>query len=90
MIRSFLIIPFLHRFSRMFYHYEPFVFPEGCLPNISDPSTFETDYTVSEIEIENALNFTLANDTHWEYTIPIDKPKQTEWEDMMRFGMGEA
>jgi hypothetical protein len=87
MIRSFLIIPFLHRFSRMFYHYEPFVFPEGFLPNISDPSTFEKDYTISDTDIEAALNYALANDSYWEETIPLNK---TEWEDMMRFGLGEA
>ena len=87
MIRSFWIIPFLHRFSRMFYHYEPFVFPEGCRPNIRDPSTFETNYTVSDTDIEAALNYALVNESKWEEEVIFNK---TEWEDMMRFGMGEA
>ena len=87
MIRSFLVIPFLHRFSRMFYHYEPFVFPEGFLPNISDPSTFEKDYTISDTDIESALNYALVNESKCEEEIIFHK---IEWEDMMRFGIGEA
>jgi hypothetical protein len=70
----------------MFHHYEPFVFPEGCMPNISDPSTFEKDFTVSEIEIERVLNFSLANDSYWEEAFTLD----TEWDNMIRFGFGEA
>lgn len=89
MIRSFLIIPFLCRLRSCMYQYKPFVFPEGCRPNLKDPSTFETNYTFSEIDIENVLNYTLANDTMWEEVIHLDKSK-TPWEDMMRFGIGEA
>jgi len=69
--------------------YRPFVFPEGCRPNISDPTTFETNVT---IDIEPMLNYTLANDSMWEEVIQFEdtiQPK-TDWEDMMRFGMSEA
>jgi hypothetical protein len=74
------------------YEYKPFVFPEGCRPNISEPSTFETNYTISDIEIESVLNYTLANDTKREEVILYEQRKKmtTPWEDMMRFGLGEA
>jgi hypothetical protein len=74
------------------YEYKPFVFPEGCRPNISDSSTFEMNYTISDIEIESVLNYTLANDTKWEEVILYEQRKKmtTPWEDMMRFGLGEA
>jgi hypothetical protein len=89
MIRSFLLIPILYRFRTLIYQYKPFVFPDGCRPNIHDPSTFETNYTVSDIEIESVLNYTLANDTKWEEEIEFNKTKPT-WENMMKFGTGEA
>jgi hypothetical protein len=93
MIRSFFIIPLLYRLRASIYQYKPFVFPEGCRPSISDPSTFETNYTVSDTDIEAALNYSLANDTIWEEEVIFDnlkKMKTTHWEDMMRFGLGEA
>jgi hypothetical protein len=93
MIRSFFIIPLLYRLNTFLYEYKPFVFPEGCRPNISDPSTFETNYTVSDTDIEAALNYALANDSIWEEEVIFDnlkKMKTTHWEDMMRFGLGEA
>lgn len=91
-MRSFLIIPFLYRLRTLMYEYKPFVFPEGCRPNISEPSTFETNYTISDIEIESVLNYTLANDTKREEVILYEQRKKmtTPWEDMMRFGLGEA
>jgi hypothetical protein len=92
MLRSFLIIPFLYRLRTLIYEYKPFVFPEGCRPNISEPSTFEMNYTISDIEIESVLNYTLANETKWEEVILYEQRKKmtTPWEDMMRFGLGEA
>lgn len=72
MIRSIWIYPFLYRF-RTYQLYAPFVFPEGCRPNISDPSTFETNYSVIDAEIENMLNYTLENQCKWEEVIVFDK-----------------
>jgi len=92
MLRSLLIIPILYRFRSLVHEYKPFVFPEGCRPNVSDSSTFETNYTVSDIDIERILNYTLANDTKWEEVILYEQRKKmmTPWEDMMQFGLGEA
>ncbi len=93
MLRSFLFIPFLCRLRTCMYQYKPFVFPEGSSPNLKDPTTFETNYTISDIEIEHVLNYTLANDTMWEEVIQFDKPNKipTPWEQfMMRFGIGEG
>jgi len=92
MLRSILIIPILYRFRNYIHQYTPFVFPEGCRPNISDPSTFETNYSVIESEIENMLNFTLNNESKWEEVIIFDKDKKniTNWEYMLRFGISEA
>lgn len=84
MIRSLLIIPVLYRLRSCIY--KPFVFPEGCRPNLIDPSTFETNYMISDTDIENILNYTLANDTKWEELIYFDK-SITHWEHMMRFGI---
>jgi hypothetical protein len=72
--------------------YKPFEFPEGCRPNVSDPSTFETNYTISEIEIENILNLSLSNDSKWEEFILFDDDNEniTNWEYMTRFGINEA
>jgi hypothetical protein len=91
MLRSLLIIPILYRFRNVIHDYTPFVFPEGCRPNVSDPSTFETNYTLSDIVIETVLNDTLANDTRWEELIYFNERKKmtTPWEDMIRFGLGE-
>lgn len=72
MIRSIWIYPFLYRL-RTYSLYKPFTFPEGCRPNVSDPTTFETNYSVIDTEIENMLNFTLANDSIWEEVIVFDK-----------------
>jgi len=33
------------------YKYEPFVFPTGCCPNISDSTTYETDDGTIEKEL---------------------------------------
>ena len=85
-MRSYLIIPFLYRL-RSLHMFPLFQFPEGCHPNINDPSTFETNYTISETEIEAALNYSISNDTKEEEVIPFI---HTSWEDMMRFGIGEA
>jgi hypothetical protein len=69
--------------------YIPFVFPEGCRPNISDTTTFETNVT---IDIDHMLNYTLANDSMWEEVIQFEDAtkRKTDWEDMMRFGISEA
>jgi len=71
MIRSIWIYPFLHLLTYQLY--TPFVFPEGCRPNVSDPSTFETNYSVIDAEIENMLNYTLENQYKWEEVIEYDK-----------------
>lgn len=90
MLRSYFIIPIIYRFRTLIRQHNPFVFPEGCRPNISDPSTFETNFSV--IEIEKILNFSLTNDSKWEKTILFDDDNEniTNWEYMTRFGINEA
>jgi len=93
MLRSVLILPFIYRFrSIMTRLYSPFVFPEGCQPNIKDPSTFETNDTMIQKDFELMLNDTLMNISMWEEVIIMDKNKKSylNQEDMMRFGIGEA
>ena len=85
MIRSIWIYPFLYRL-RTCRLYTPFTFPEGCRPNISDPSTFETNYSVIDTEIENMLNYTLANDSTWEEVINFNKDT-TNLKFIMQFGV---
>ena len=93
MLRSIFITPFVYQFRSLINKYSHFVFPKGCCPNISDPSTFETNYdSVIQIEIENILNLTLANDSTWEEVLYFynNEKNITEWEDMLRFGISEA
>lgn len=93
MIRSIWIVPFLHRFRRMMPLpvYTPFVFPEGCMPNISDPSTYETDIlNISQFDfiVEDMVIYT--NETKWEEIISWDDAcplkNMTKWEEMLKFG----
>ena len=92
MLRSYFILPIIYRFRSLIRQHTPFVFPEGCRPNISDPSTFETNYSITETEIENILNLSLSNDSKWEETILFDDDNEniTNWEYMTRFGINEA
>jgi succinate dehydrogenase flavin-adding protein (antitoxin of CptAB toxin-antitoxin module) len=69
---SILTIPFFLRFQSTFFGkvQESFVFPEGCRPNISDTTTYESRDGMNETEldmlIEKSLFHTLENTSHEE------------------------
>ena len=65
MLRSIWILPLIYRVRMMTYLYKPFVFPEGCHPNINNSSTFENivNETTLQIEIDNMMNYTLVNES---------------------------
>jgi hypothetical protein len=67
-----------------------FFFPEGCLPNISDATTYETMGNETELfaSMDNMMLYTLANNSQWEETVLFEDlfANETHWEQMMRFG----
>jgi hypothetical protein len=52
--------------------YEPYIFPEGCFPNLSDPSTYEKDVdgffaNINKSFIDDFLKD--DNDSKWKHMI---------------------
>jgi len=80
--------PFRELFINKYNH---FSYPEGCKPNISDPSTYETYTHINEAEfnlqIENMIIYSLEPIIN--ETIIFDNENKTEWEKMLKFGIGE-
>lgn len=87
MIRFACLLPFFfspfHRIKKhdtnkvfLFHKFEPFSFPNGMIPNISDPSTYEifnhTNETEYFITIDEMVIYTLQNESKWETNISLD------------------
>ena len=80
-----LLLPVIIRLRKMVIeqysvHTNQFSFPEGCLPNIKDPTTFESMEGVNENEleliVENMVIYTLneSNPMKWEEYIRFEHP----------------
>lgn len=69
---------------------KPFEFEDGYKPNLYDSSTYEDMVDVNLTKLFESIEewLEIKNDTNWEEVV-IDS-KTTNWEDMMRFGIGEA
>jgi len=57
---------------------EPFVFSEGCCPNITDPNTYEKIENETELleSVDNMVAYTIANHSQWEEVVLFDISRQ--------------
>ena len=83
---------FEDHFRELFINkYNHFSYPDGCKPNISDPSTYESytynNETEYNLQIENMIIYSLEPIIN--ETIIFDNENKTEWEKMLKFSIGE-